>query len=252
MKILIICFVGFFSSNIFAETFTAHCRNYPPELFFENGECKGAIPEMMTDIFTELGHQINWENVPWIRSMKEAESGRVDLLIRHSMTEARQVFLYPIAYGYNIRNLTFYKSPRLDVDITSYKELENYRVGAIRGVFYSLTFSTIESRELTLVGRTQQLLGMLERDRIDVAVTSASHSIELFDEHFEKITLVDTFENPLYVSIPKKSKAAKLHADVAKLISEYGEMGKINQYFERYGLEGPKPLKKSEVLLQHE
>ena len=252
MKIYIICIVGLFPSYIFAETFTAHCRDYPPELFFENGECKGAIPEMMTDIFTELGHQINWENVPWIRSMKEAESGRVDLLIRHSMTEARQVFLYPIAYGYNIRNLTFYKSPRLDVDITSYKELENYRVGAIRGVFYSPTFSTIESRELTQVGRTQQLLGMLERDRIDVAVTSASHSIELFDEHFEKITLVDTFENPLYVSIPKKSKAAKLHADVAKLINEYGEMGKINQYFERYGLEGPKPLKKSEVLLQHE
>ncbi|WP_153915746.1 substrate-binding periplasmic protein [Shewanella sp. TC10] len=242
MKILIICFVGFFSSNIFAETFTAHCRNYPPELFFENGECKGVVPEMMTDIFIELGHQITWENVPWIRSIKEAESGKVDLLIRHSMTEARQVFLYPIAYGYYIRNLNFYKSPRLDLDITSYKELDNYRVGAIRGNFYSPTFSTFESRELTLVGKTQQLVGMLERNRIDVAVTSASHNVELFEGKFEKITLVDTFENPMYISIPKKSKAVKLYSDVARLIKEYGDTGKINQYFERYGLEVPEQI----------
>ena len=127
----------------------------------------------------------------------------------------------------------------IDLDIKSFDDLKEVRIGAIRGNFYSPRFTTLDTKELTLVGKTDQLIGMLELGRIDVAVTSESHSIELFEAKFEKASFEDSTFNPLYISIPKKSKAIKFYDDIAALTLEYRKNGAINQYFERYELSIP-------------
>lgn len=190
MLVLVTCIATFFSTCSLSETFTAHCRDYPPELSFENGKCVGVLPDLVTDIVNELGHQIVWIKAPWIRSIKDSKNGKVDLLIRHSMTIERRLFLQAIPYAYYIRNISFYKSPTFKSDIKSYEDLKKVNVGAIRGNFYSPRFSTIEAEELTLVGTTKQLVGMLKLARIDVVITSTFHNIELFDSHFEKPLLL--------------------------------------------------------------
>lgn len=240
--VLVTCIVTVFSTCPLAETFTAHCRDYPPELSFDGSKCVGILPDLVTDIVTELGHKIFWIKAPWIRSIKDSKNGNVDLLIRHSMTLERKLFLEAIPYAYYIRNLSFYKSPTFKLDIKSYEDLKKVNVGAIRGNFYSPTFLTLDSKELTLVGTTEQLLGMLELGRIDVAVTSASHNIELFESRFEKASFVDTFVNPMYISIPKKSVAIRFYKDIATIMQEYRASGKLDQYFERYGLPVPKQV----------
>ncbi|WP_223271667.1 transporter substrate-binding domain-containing protein [Colwellia hornerae] len=108
--------------------------------------------------------------------------------------------------------------------------------------FYSPRFSVINASELTLVGKSEQLLRMLEIGRIDVVVTSASHNLKLFEDSFEKMTFVDTFDNPLYISIPKNSRAEKFYKDIADLMLEYRKSGKIESYFERYGISVPKQV----------
>jgi polar amino acid transport system substrate-binding protein len=239
LQFLLICLVTLFPKPLLAETYIAHCRNYPPELFFDGSKCVGVLPDLMSDIFSELGHNIKWIDVPWVRSIREAKKGNVDLLIRHSMTPKRKSILKPITYGYDTRHLSFYKSPRFERDIKSYEDLENVNIGAIRGVFYSPKFSVFNTNELSLVGKTAQLLAMLERGRIDVAVTSASHNEELFAQRFEKATFVDTFVNPEYISIPLNSAAMQIYDDVAELMLEYRKSGKIDLYFERYETQPP-------------
>lgn len=242
LKILItfILILQAITSN--AEEFTAHCRDYPPELSFDGNKCIGAIPDLLTDIVNELGHEIFWIKAPWIRSIKMAKDGDVDLLIRHSMTQERKLFLNAIPYGYYTRELSFYKSPAFNSEVKSYNDIKQHNIGAIRGNFYSPTFSTLDTNILTLVGNTDQLLGMLERGRIDLVVTSSSHSEELFSERFEKVTFIDSFYNPMYLSIPKKSKASKHYKDIAKLLLEYRKSKKIDQYFQKYGLDEPKQI----------
>lgn len=242
LKILITFIFTLHTITSNAEVFTAHCRDYPPELSFDGNKCVGAIPDLITDILNEQGHEILWMKVPWIRSIKMAKDGEVDLLIRHSMTEERKLFLNAIPYGYYTRELSFYKSPTFNSEISSYKDIKQHNIGAIRGNFYSPTFSTLETNILTLVGKTEQLLVMLERGRIDLVVTSSSHSEELFSERFEKVTFVDSFYNPLYLSIPKNAKASKYYKDIAKLLLEYRKSKKINQYFQKYGLDAPKQI----------
>lgn len=207
---LLVALVAMCPVVLFAESFTAHCRDYPPELSFEGSQCVGIIPDLVTDIFAELGHDIRWKKAPWVRSLRDAKQGKVDLLIRHSMTTAREEYLYAIPYAYYVRKLSFYKSPRLESDIKTYAELEQVRLGAIRGNFYSPKFSELSEENITLVRKTEQLLAMLDFGRIDVAVTSASHSVERFDSQFDKVTLEDSFINPMYISLSKNLRRQTL------------------------------------------
>jgi len=242
LKLILFYLIAISSFQSSSETFTSHCRDYLPDLFFDGSTCVGPVPELVSDIVSELGHNIKWLKVPWIRTIEDAKHGNVDLLIRHSMTQERKIFLLPIPYGYYTRTLSFYKSPMFKSEISSYKDLEVVNVGAIRGNFYSPRFSTLNSNELIFVGKNKQLLRMLEKGRIDVVVTSESHSIMLFNDRFEKVTFEDTFDNPLYVSIPKNSKASKFYKDIANLTLEYRKNGKIDQYFERHGLPVPEQI----------
>lgn len=238
-----VVFIFFFlSMSAYAETFTAHCRDYPPELSFEDNKCIGAIPDLITDILNELGHEIIWIKTPWIRSIAEAKTGKVDLLIRHSMTEERELFLHPMPYGNYTRKVYFFKSPAFDYDVNSYDDIKKHIVGAIRGNFYSPNFAKLDTKTLVLVGKTEQLVNMLERGRIDLAVTSKSHSEYLFRDRFVQAKFVDAFYNPLFISIPKKSKASKYYQDINQLLLEYRKSGKINQYFDKYGLTPPKQI----------
>lgn len=236
---LLILLVAILPQVVFAESFTAHCRDYPPELSFDGDKCVGVLPDLVTDIFSELGHEIRWKKAPWVRSLRDAKQGKVDLLIRHSMTEEREPYLYAIPYAYYVRSVYYYKSPKFDADIKNYAELEQVRVGAIRGNFYSPKFSDISKENITLVRKTEQLLAMLDFGRIDVAVTSASHGVERFDSQFDKVTLEGAFINPMYISLSKKSKAGTISAEVEELMRRYHESGRMDQYFERYGVAIP-------------
>jgi polar amino acid transport system substrate-binding protein len=242
---VLICLASFVHNTSYAEVFTAHCRNYPPEISFDGEKCIGALPELLTDIINDLGHEIAWLKVPWIRSLQIAKDGEVDLLIRHSMTKEREFFLDASPYGYFTRELSFYKAPTFNSDVNSYEDIKRHHIGAIRGNFYSPKFSTLDTKTLTLVGETEQLIGMLELGRIDLAVTSSSHSEELFTDRFERIKFVDSFVNPLYLSVPKGSKASKYYKKIDKLLFEYRKNKKIGHYFKKYGLEPPEQIFKS-------
>jgi polar amino acid transport system substrate-binding protein len=240
--LLMIYIVAMFPKFLWADDIISHCRDYPPELYFDGEKCVGAVPDLVNDIVTELGHNIIWVKAPWSRSIKDAKEGRVDLLIRHSMTPERALYLQPIQYAHRIRKLIFYKSATLKSDIKSYKDLQQVIVGAIRGVYYSPSFSNLDKSRVILVGETEQLVSMLALGRIDVAVTSASHRIELFADQFEETTFSDSFYNPIFISIAKTSQITRHYEDIANLMMKYRKSGKINQYFEKYDLHFPEQI----------
>ncbi|MDO6709578.1 transporter substrate-binding domain-containing protein [Aliiglaciecola sp. 2_MG-2023] len=242
VQIMMMLIVATSPLRVMADTFVSHCRDFPPELYFDGKKCIGVIPELVEDVLNELGHDIDWIYAPWIRSMKEAKRGNVDLLVRHSMTEQRLAVLKPINYGIRKRTLSFFKSNEFKGDITSYEDLQHVKLGAIRGVFYSAEFSKLNQDKLILVGRTEQLIGMLEMARIDVVVTSPSHNIDLFEGRFEKVSFEDAFLNYYYISIPRNSKAIRFYDDIARVMLKYRKTGQVNRYFQKYGVSVPEQI----------
>lgn len=231
-----------FTVDSLAANFTAHCRHYPPGLTFDGEKCIGPVPDLVTDILNELGHEIVWQNVPWIRSIQFAKTGDVDLLIRHSMTEERTLFLEAMPYGQYLRQIVFYKAPNFNAPIHSYADIKKHNVGAVRGNFYSPTFTLIDPNTLTLVKETQQLADMLQRGRIDLAVTSKLHNEDLYKGKFVKAQFVDEFYNSVYISIPKTSTQIGYFDDIKQLLLKYRKAGLIKQYFKKYNLPAPKQI----------
>ena len=223
------------------DVFIAHCRERAPELVPVNDQCIGPIPDMVNLAVSKLGYEVRWQHIPWKRSLELARLGQVDLLPRHSMTEERQRFLYPIVYGKQTRRVMYYLAPHWPRDVTDFEQLSLLRVGALEGSFYSYEFNDALNVDKTFVRRTQQLLEMLRIGRIDAAVTSNSHELELFEARVElrRASYVEHFENRRYISIPKQSPKAELHLRLAAVIAEMRHSGEIANIYQRYELPAP-------------
>ncbi|MCF2947983.1 hypothetical protein L0668_07685 [Paraglaciecola aquimarina] len=80
VSIWLLCLFSGLPLCVMADTITAYCRDYPPELYFDQGRCVGAVPDLAIDIFAKLGYDIRcFQQPPLGRSVREAKQGNIDL-----------------------------------------------------------------------------------------------------------------------------------------------------------------------------
>ncbi|CAH0537591.1 substrate-binding periplasmic protein [Vibrio marisflavi] len=238
---LVFCALFFVASFVKAETFVAHCRDRPPELVPTNPGCSGPIAEIIETAVGKLGHEVEWHLVPWIRTIKIAEYGDVDIIPRHSMNDKRSEFLYPATYGYETCNVYYMVNSDSQIKIERFEDLVGLIVGARRGSFYSKTFN--ESTELTkrFYNSDEQLLLLLKAQRIDVAIVSSGQNEETYRNEpiIHQVKYIDTFYNGRHISIPKKSPMAKYQAEFIQIIDEMRTSGEVNAIFQKYNVPPP-------------
>jgi len=54
---------------------------WPPFIFAEKGEVKGADKEVADHILSRLGYQVSWRLTPWRRALRDVESGEADAIL---------------------------------------------------------------------------------------------------------------------------------------------------------------------------
>lgn len=244
-RFVISCLLFLMSSMVFADVFQAHCRNRGVEMVEgTNGVCTGPVPEVIETALKKLGHSVKWQNAPWVRTIKGAEKGNPDILLRHSMNEERRNFLLPVVYGYEIRKLFFYTTPqRPDIKINSESDLKNYKIGVLRDSYYAPKFNSATNLNLQELRENEQKVKMLKSGRIDVAAIKSSQGKELIKE-LEDIgsapaSYVEEFPNGRYFSVPKKSAMAKYYEALSAEIFRMRKDGEISAIFEKYNAPVP-------------
>lgn len=228
-----------------ADVFLAHCRNRGVEMVEGNGGvCTGPVPEILETALKRIGHSVKWQNAPWARTIKGAEKGVPDILLRHSMNEERRGFLMPIVYGYEIRKLYFYvTSQRPDIEINSEQDLRNYRIGVLRDSFYAPKFSSAKDLNLSEHRELAQKVRMLESGRIDVAAIKSTQIKELREDldaiGAKPANYVEEFFNGRYFSIPKNSRMSRHYKALSAEIYKMRKDGEISAIFEKYAADIP-------------
>ncbi|EGM68538.1 substrate-binding periplasmic protein [Shewanella sp. HN-41] len=220
----------------------AHCRDRHPVIYFENEQCKGPGALVINQVINRLGHQINWSNVPWARTIKVAETGQVDLIPIHSMTSERSQFLHPMLLGYNRRYVHYYALSTSPIHVTHFEELKPYVIGAIRGTFYSHQFNNYKSQlKVTFVNNHQQLIKMLKAGRIDLAITSELNELHTFagNAQFKAMDYTDISLNGRFFSIPRQSPLHKYAKQVELIVDDMRSSGEITRLFESYDVDPP-------------
>lgn len=227
--------------SVYSDIFKVHCRERPPEMDFELGQCVGVIPEFVNLVLGNIGHQAKWIKVPWVRSLKEAEYGRVDLLVRHSMTRERAKFLFAIPYGYEKREIFYVISPKKRFKIRSLEDLYGLKLGFLRGSYYSKEFSYNSDLDKESFSSHEQLIRMLNAGRIDAAPTSQSHNqLEYLSiPGVRRSNYTEKVYNMRYISIPKKSPMSKYHSELEREVNKVIITEEFTRLFEDRGVSPP-------------
>ncbi|EKO3792175.1 ABC transporter substrate-binding protein [Vibrio metschnikovii] len=246
IKLLIISWLSlFFSAPLWANvTWQGHCRDRIPYLYFENGQCKGPGGDVITQVIGKLGHQVQWTQVPWARTIGVAPQGGVDLIPLHSMDEEREVYLHPLLMGYGQREVFYFTRKNSDIDAKDFDEIvsKGYVVGALNGSFYSSQFNQNTDRLRTIfVTSGDQIINMLKAGRFDLAITSEQHGLDVFesDPELRKISYTDVSLNGRFFSVPRRSANYQYINQLEAALTEMRRSGEITRIFESYGLEAP-------------
>lgn len=76
----------FLASLLFAATGRAEplrivTEAWPPFVYAEQGEIRGADKEIADHLLTRLGYQVSWRLTPWRRALRDVESGDADAVL---------------------------------------------------------------------------------------------------------------------------------------------------------------------------
>ncbi|MFQ3231385.1 substrate-binding periplasmic protein [Reinekea sp.] len=232
------------SSALQAATFEVHCRDRSPELIPTRLACIGPVADIVELALKRIGHSVNWQHKTWDETIVMAETGKVDLLLRHSMSSERAQFLDEVAYGYEIRKVYYYLSPSFAGDVSTQAELNPLKVGALEGSIYSAEFAENTQINKVEYSSTNELVEALESGTVDAVVTSSAHDMDRINivPLARRAAYVENFYNGRFVSIPKESKRSKYFPAFEQAILDMAKSGEVTQIFERYGLDAPDQL----------
>lgn len=224
-----------------AEVFRGHCRERLPMIEPSGIHCVGPAAELIERALGYAGHQVEWMEVPWARTLYMAQRGSVDILPVHSMDQAREEFLLPIHYGDRSRQIYYFARAASNVRVDSFDDLIAYRIGALRGSFYSDEFNTAQGLKVFYSVGPEQLIEMLIHDRLDVVITSTIHDPDLYfsNPQLRKLGYVENFRNKRYFSIPVASPLARYHQAVQQAVQMMLERGEIEEIYRLYGVPAP-------------
>lgn len=131
------------------------------------------VTGLYVDIFNEIADRIDWEvryvEAPFRRVLLMMEEGEVDVMLGPLKTEEREQMMAFVAPVFPPeRKLFFYlhKENR----ITEYDDLYGKKIGVLDGASYFEEFDTDEELTKEPIGRYENLMRMLEMDRVDVVV----------------------------------------------------------------------------------
>jgi polar amino acid transport system substrate-binding protein len=234
-----------FNSSILGDVLQIDLQDRRPEVYQKDGKNFGPVVEIAKDLMKTSGHIPDFHWIPWVRSLSKAKSGESVLLARHSITNERREFLLPIPYGFEIRRVFFFKNKKSKFNIEKYEDLLGHSIGLRNGSYYSPRFSSDDNLNKVKVKKDTLLIGMLQRERIDLVVSNSIIQFKEkvkaaglnYDKDFEPVKFKDTFPNGRYFSVPKKSKYAKYYKELSCAMYKLRKSGKISYYFKKHGLQ---------------
>ncbi|QJB56349.1 transporter substrate-binding domain-containing protein [Pseudodesulfovibrio sp. zrk46] len=146
-------------------------EDYPPYEFVEDGEVKGMNIEIIREAFSRMGIKPYFEPRPWKRALFQLLEGEILALSSGFQTKDREEFVaYPSGGGLGMEINCVIIPADSDLKITSLDDLRGLRVGVVRSYVYGGGFDEIEGLNKIEAGSTHQLLRMLLKRRMDVAI----------------------------------------------------------------------------------
>lgn len=150
-------------------TVTVGVNHAPPYRVVTDEGVTGLYVDIFNEIADRIDCNVRYAEAPFRRVLLMMEEGRVDVMLGPLKTEEREQMMAFVAPVFPPeRKLFFYV--REENRITEYDDLYGKKVGVLAGASYFAEFDTDEELIKEPIGRYENLMRMLEMDRVDVVV----------------------------------------------------------------------------------
>ncbi len=189
MRLLAICFIAVLFAitsssveKVYAETLRVmlHTGSFPPYYFSSDDPRTGIVQDVFNAFAKETGDKIEFVRCPFNRSLRNFESGDVDIEPMSNPAWRKNskvlgVFSKPFAVSDAIVIFNAKKA----VPLLSVEELKNKTVGVVRGYVYPVFTPYFESGEMYphILENENKLIQMLLADRLDQALMNKDFAL---------------------------------------------------------------------------
>lgn len=215
---------------------------WPPYLS-ESLENKGAVAQLITDIFASEGIAVNLKFFPWGRAYAETANGSQDLMgvwMHKPDREADFYYSDPVL----TETFVFFHLKTFSFQWKSLSDLEELTIGGGIGYSYGSEFdAALDAGKLKIhrVATTKQNFDKLIRSRIQVYPQERSVGYAALRQYFseddvQKITHHPSalLKNQSYVLFPRKLESSKsLLSTFNRRLNEFKKSGRYDTYFDQ-------------------
>ncbi|MBI9010897.1 MAG: transporter substrate-binding domain-containing protein [Clostridiales bacterium] len=217
--------------------------NTKPYVYYEKDMLTGFSIELFTEVFTRIGVEIEFVDIPFNRMLEELKSGSLDIGTDLYLKPERQEYaVYPSLPYAGYPTVLFKKSDMRFEFTGDLKELIPYTIGYVRG--YSLgpldTYKDSDTYDFSLTDSPEQNMENLNNSRLDLIIDIKSTGENIIDQLnlSEEIIAVDPpiFYDYSYMVFSKKSNLDKLVTEYELTVKAMFEDKTIEMLSKKYNL----------------
>lgn len=247
-SILLLALCGLLPDSHAEPILRADYRERPPEMQLVEGRPSGALIQVLETAAQRLGARIEWRNAPFLRSLDDLKSGRIDLVPRVLFTQERKAYIHYLpAIGTQRKNIRFIVKPGDEARLRTYADLHEGVVGGKRGTVYFEPFDHDDSINKVLASDDNLLAGMFRAGRLDALVVLDAEAIEVqfkamgFSDYryadYQHEQLIGNYFGASLRLYQGEKKA--LYDQLAHILREMRDSGEIALIYNRHGLQPP-------------
>ncbi|MBF0242021.1 MAG: transporter substrate-binding domain-containing protein [Desulfamplus sp.] len=249
IAISIVClFVSILPSNSYADVITLRADMWYPYNGEPNSDKPGYIIEIADYIFTNAGHQIDYQLLNWARTCKEVESGKWNGAVGGSYKENPGCIFSEEELG--VMQNVFYAKKGINWRYSGVESLKNIKIGIIKDYSYGDTlneyFKTEKSNLVQVIYGDNPLEANIKKlllGRIDVVIEDKA----VFEAIAHKMNILPQIEvvgnlpidesYHIFIAFSPKNSKSEEYADlITKGVKEMRANGKLDEILASYGL----------------
>lgn len=143
-------------------------RERPPEMRAVDGLPSGPLVSVLETAAQRVGVDLHWRQAPFLRSLDDLRSGRVDLVPRVLLTAQRREYIHFLpSIGNQQLNVHFVVHPGEEARLSHYPDLYKLSLGVKRGTSYFEPFDSDGLLSRVYASDDAQLAAMFRAGRLD-------------------------------------------------------------------------------------
>ena len=223
-------------------------RERTPEMRVVDGMPSGPLISVLETAAQRVGVELHWRQAPFLRSLEDLRSGRIDLVPRVLMTDQRREYVHYLpSIGNQPLHVRFVVRPGQEARLSRYEDLYELALGVKRGTAYFEPFDSDELLGRVYASDDTQLAAMFRAGRLDtiavldrIPMQAQFEAMEFRAYSYAHYVHRQVLGNHFGASLKRyQSDRRELYDRLGVALERMREQGEVALIYRRYGVAPP-------------